>query len=51
MDYTAEAVQEVHAAAFRLRPLEIVEQQAALRHFTARLRPSQHVTEAVLSAR
>jgi tyrosine phenol-lyase len=51
MDYVAEAVEEIHAAAGRLRPLEIVEQAAALRHFTARLRPAVGVGELMLAAR
>jgi tryptophanase len=40
LDYVAEAVVEVHREARRrLRPIEIVDQPAALRHFGARLRP------------
>ena len=39
LDYVAEAVVDVFGAPGRLVPLEIVEQPAALRHFTARLRP------------
>jgi tryptophanase len=50
MDYVAEAVEEVHAAAGRLQPLQIVEQAAALRHFTARLRPSAGVADRLLAA-
>lgn len=38
-DYVAEAIEELHCDARRLRPLEIVEQPPALRHFGARLRP------------
>jgi len=39
LDYVAEAVRDVFAAPQGLRPLEIVEQPEALRHFGARLRP------------
>ena len=39
LDYVAEAVRDVFAAPQSLRPLEIVEQPEALRHFGARLRP------------
>ncbi len=39
LDYVAEAVCDVHQARGRLRPVEIVEQPEALRHFGARLRP------------
>lgn len=39
LDYVAEAVCEVHAAAAELRGLTIVEQAEALRHFGARLAP------------
>jgi tryptophanase len=39
LEYVAEAVVDVFGAPERLVPLEIVEQPAALRHFTARLRP------------
>ena len=46
LDYVAEAVAEVWRAPKRLRPLEIVEQPAALRHFTARLRPRPQRTAA-----
>ena len=41
LDYVAEAVEDIHRAADALRPLEIVDQAAALRHFTARLRPAR----------
>jgi tryptophanase len=39
LDYVVEAVTDVHAAAERLSPFEIVTEPKALRHFTARLRP------------
>jgi tyrosine phenol-lyase len=39
LEYVAEAVIEVHRHRDRLRPLEIVDQPEALRHFGARLRP------------
>jgi tryptophanase len=39
LDYVVEAVSDVHAAAERLLPFEIVTEPKALRHFTARLRP------------
>jgi tryptophanase len=45
LDYVAEAVREVYENRDALRPLEIVEQPAALRHFGARLRPSQRPTK------
>jgi tryptophanase len=43
LDYVAEAVRDVFAAPQSLRPLEIVEQPEALRHFGARLRPRVEV--------
>ncbi len=43
LDYVAEAVCDVHRARERLSPMEIVEQPAALRHFSARLRPASPV--------
>jgi tryptophanase len=39
LEYVAEAVRDVFGAPQSLRPLEIVEQPEALRHFGARLRP------------
>jgi tryptophanase len=45
LDYVAEAVEDVHRAAGQLEPLEVVDQSAALRHFTARLRPSRGVAD------
>ena len=39
LEYVAEAVRDVFAAPHTLRPMEIVEQPEALRHFGARLRP------------
>jgi tyrosine phenol-lyase len=39
LDYVAEAVTDVYAAAAELVPFEIVSEPKALRHFTARLRP------------
>jgi tryptophanase len=44
LDYVAEAVRDVFADPAALIPLEIVDQPALLRHFTARLRP--HVVPA-----
>ena len=43
LEYVAEAVRDVFAAPQSLRPLEIVEQPDALRHFGARLRPRVEV--------
>jgi tyrosine phenol-lyase len=43
LDYVVEAVRDVFAAPQSLRPLEIVEQPEALRHFGARLRPRVEV--------
>jgi tyrosine phenol-lyase len=39
LDYVAEAVIELHADRSALRPLEILEEPDALRHFSARLAP------------
>jgi tryptophanase len=44
LDYVAEAVCDVYGAPERLQPLEIVDQPEALRHFSARLRPSALAT-------
>jgi tyrosine phenol-lyase len=46
LDYVAEAVAEVFGARERLRPLQIAEQPATLRHFTARLQPRAKRTTA-----
>jgi tryptophanase len=46
LEYVAEAVRDVFAAPHTLRPLEIVEQPEALRHFGARLRPRATVAAA-----
>jgi len=39
LDYVVQAVGDLHVHRDELRPIEIVEQPAALRHFGARLRP------------
>jgi tryptophanase len=51
LDYVAEAVEDVWRDAARLQPLEIVDQSAALRHFTARLRPLARVADQALAGR
>jgi tyrosine phenol-lyase len=47
LDYVAEALRDVHARADELRPMEILEQPRALRHFQASLRPRVRTPELV----
>ncbi len=47
--YVAEAVIDLYARRRELRPLDIVAQPAALRHFSARLRPRAEVRELITS--
>jgi tryptophanase len=49
LEYVAEALRDLHAEPGRLRPMEILEQPAALRHFQARLRPRAACPEPALA--